>query len=396
MAKYEVTEIEEINLKFPDGSTMVFDDNIVINKEEDFNMNKNLTDEELMEMMESQMTYSWEELDKFLDSISGAGFTRSDTYHNLRGQWLKNKLPLFKALGNQVRIEREVELALTDSDIKKAIRSFVGELIKNPEMTDTTIGLVMLVTSMVSNDSLTSNRFEDNFEVLDLKFSKGMKVSRALGQLTKDDKEKYLIQTEFSKITQTFKAVGNLVVSIDPTDILMMSFNPDSEWRSCHNIVDGEFRAGAVTYAVDSSTFIAYAYRRKAETYGGLEIPNKLWRQIGYFSDSRNNIALSTHYPSDNKSNEETAIKIFKEIYPNAEHDNVDADYLSFPNVGGYHYNDLVNGRSEECTFIDLFGTSSEDEVSMTSHARGEEFSVGIEYVPSPFGGYIEDSECID
>lgn len=350
-----------------------------------------LTLEETYEMMESQMSVSWEELDAFFDEMENS--SNSNTRKNIREEWLEAKVDIFRKFGNKLRIEREVELGLSDREINSSINEFNSKLINSKEMTETTLGKIFILMSLISKDDVVSNRLSSDIKLLNLKFNKGMKVSRMLGSLTKNEKEKYIIQTEFSKITQTFKVNGTLVISIDPVDIYMMSFNPDADWRSCHNIENGEYRAGASTYVVEPATYVSYAYRRKAKTYGGIEVPNKTWRQLGYFDTDYKGIALSTHYPTRNSSNESTAIKALAEMFPEISSETIDAEELSFSNLGGYHYNDLVNGRSEDCTFVDLHGAAKQENISLHSFARTLSFNIGTDYVPSPFGGEITDSE---
>ena len=73
-----------------------------------------------------------------------------------------------------------------------------------------------------------------------------------------------------------------------PLDFLSLSENTYN-WRTCHSL-DGEFKAGNLSYMIDSSTFIVYL--RPEKTYNILlTFPNtvqwnsKKWRMLMFLSD---------------------------------------------------------------------------------------------------------------
>lgn len=98
-----------------------------------------------------------------------------------------------------------------------------------------------------------------------------------------------------------------IVLSINPLDILLSSIHT-ANWRSCHNIIDGERRCGPISYLFDDVTCIAYAYSGKKDfvlksivSNEGLTIedyPVKIWRQMVYISPSGNFSMHSREYPS--------------------------------------------------------------------------------------------------
>jgi hypothetical protein len=62
---------------------------------------------------------------------------------------------------------------------------------------------------------------------------------------------------------QQNKITGRLCFSVHPLDFLSMSEN-NCGWRSCQAL-DGDFRAAALAYMIDSSTVVAYIEEEDTE-----------------------------------------------------------------------------------------------------------------------------------
>ena len=80
---------------------------------------------------------------------------------------------------------------------------------------------------------------------------------------------------------------GDFCISIHPLDFLTSSVNTYN-WRSCHAL-DGEYRAGNLSYMVDKSTIICYlkgANNAKLPMFPD-DVPwnSKKWRVLIYVSD---------------------------------------------------------------------------------------------------------------
>lgn len=359
------------------------------------------------EKMMNAMSVSWDQIDTFFNNMEGTRY--SDTKSAWAYAWLRNKAHIFEAWGERLRIEKEVELSLAEKDVRSEMRAMIERLRAEGKVSEVSLGIISIAIFYIPYEDVLENKLSKKVTLFNINFGAGMKVSKMLGRLILDDKEKYEVQTAFSISVQSFKATGVLVMSIDPMDILCMSFNPDSEWRSCHNIQDGEFRSGAISYVVDSSSFIGYVYRRSAESnlLPGVEIPNKLWRQMGYFSEDMSFAALSTHYPSTNKNNRKTLVSLMTEVMGSdkTEHGFIDADLLDYRNLmkdqGNLHYNDLTQGRAGRAYMVDILGRTHQTcdmetffgEVSSTDL----KFYVGSEEVSSfKDDGYIRDSGSVD
>lgn len=359
----------------------------------------------IQELMHDSMSVSWDQIDSFFNAIEGSN--SASTKAAWGNTWARNKQHIFKAFGNKLKIEKEVELSLNDRDVENEMRSMITSLRSSGKVSEATLAIVSIVLFYLNTNEILENKISRKIRLFAKDFGAGMKVSKMLGRLILDEKERYEVQTAFSVSAQSFKSTGTLVVSIDPMDILAMSLNPNSDWRSCHNIIDGEFRAGAISYLCDSSTFIAYVYRRTGtlSRCPEIEIPNKVWRQIGYFSNDLGHIALSTHYPSVNKNNRKTLVSIILETLgnENSKHGFIESDSLftncAMENYGRYHYNDLANGRESRSYFIDLSGKSNDfgDFDRFVCSLPSSTFEVGAESVESfDYQGEIRDSERVD
>ena len=365
------------------------------------------------EQMEAQMTMTWGQLDDFFSHFQSG---TPDTAGAWSREWAINKQHIFEAWGNKLRIEKDVELSVSENDVQREMNSLINRLIDKANDTDSvirssTIQAVAVILSCAGFEDIIENKLSKELKLFNQRFGKGMKLSKALGRVCGSDKERDIVQTEYSMSAQTFKASGKVVMSIDPFDILTMSWSPDNAWRSCHNIIDGEFRAGAVSYVLDPTTFISYVYKTKAthKYTNGIEVPNKSWRVMGYMSENHF-IALSTHYPSTNKSNRVTLVDLLAETVGDGTfeggmiHEETCYGKEMFENYGGMHYNDITEGRISKFYMIDPLcrigqtGNDFEEGINdFIDNTQSIRFNVGVPSVTSVLNdGDIEDADRID
>jgi hypothetical protein len=106
----------------------------------------------------------------------------------------------------------------------------------------------------------------------------------------------------------------DIVLSINPVDMLMAS-NHTTNWRSCHNIIDGEYATGPLSYALDEVTCIAYA-TRGAEYCDLLkeDWDRKLWRQMIFLDKNNLSAILSRHYPQKNEVFEKETRRLVAQV----------------------------------------------------------------------------------
>lgn len=124
--------------------------------------------------------------------------------------------------------------------------------------------------------------FYDNKTNDDRKLTKSLKEFMSGAELRQ-------AQDIVSKYIQANKIRGNLYLSVHPLDFLTSSEN-NANWTSCHSL-DGDYRAGNLSYAVDDCTVICYladpAPVQLKQFPQGLLWNNKKWRRLLHFS----------HYP---------------------------------------------------------------------------------------------------
>ena len=148
-----------------------------------------------------------------------------------------------------------------------------------------------------------ANSFFDNIvtnNTVNRKIPLGMKLLRAFKFFIEDENLLRKIQDRASFYLQQNKIEGELCLSVHPLDYLSMSVN-NHKWRSCHSL-DGEFRAGNLSYMCDSSTVVCYI--KSSEPDDCLELfpmdvrwNSKKWRCLLHFSDNRDLMFMSKHYP---------------------------------------------------------------------------------------------------
>lgn len=129
---------------------------------------------------------------------------------------------------------------------------------------------------------------------------KGTKLVKAFKHfINSSDRSLADIQNEASRIIQENKIEGTLCLSVHPLDFLSLSENTYN-WRSCHSL-DGEYRAGNLSYMMDDCTFICYlkgADDVELSNFGpNVKWNSKKWRVLLYESADRNLIMAGRQYP---------------------------------------------------------------------------------------------------
>ena len=132
---------------------------------------------------------------------------------------------------------------------------------------------------------------------------KGSKLVKSFRHFVNNDRCLADIQNEASRIIQENKIEGTLCLSVHPLDFLSLSENTYN-WRSCHSL-DGEYRAGNLSYMLDETTFICYlkgADEVRLNNFGP-EVPwnSKKWRVLLFLSNDKKMIIAGRQYPFESK-----------------------------------------------------------------------------------------------
>lgn len=143
------------------------------------------------------------------------------------------------------------------------------------------------------------NRLEEPYAYRDTIIKPGMKLLRAFKYFEKDKVTLDKIQQAASMVIQENKIGGTLCLSVHPLDFLSSSEN-NHQWRSCHAL-DGEYRAGNLSYMLDKSTIMCYLRsddKVKLPNFPD-EVPwnSKKWRVLLFLSDNWDMIFAGRQYP---------------------------------------------------------------------------------------------------
>ena len=127
----------------------------------------------------------------------------------------------------------------------------------------------------------------------------GMNITKALKFFFSNENQLKTIQDRMSVAIQMNKIEGKLCFSIHPLDYLTVSVN-NHNWRSCHAL-DGEYRAGNLSYMTDKHTIVCYLKSSENERLPGCPsyVPwnSKKWRVLLYIDPNTGITFAGRQYP---------------------------------------------------------------------------------------------------
>ena len=211
-------------------------------------------------------------------------------------QWYENKKDFIESMGGLIyEIKTPVNFELSLEEQAKKIDKFIKALRDIYHNED----LGWFVNA--NRNGFFSNYVVNNYEYNGKKIPKGMKLVKAFKFFFSDPAITDMVQSEASRIIQENKVEGILCFSVHPLDFLSSSENTYN-WRSCHAL-DGEFRAGNLSYMCDNATVICYL---KSANEGNVRLSafpptipwnSKKWRMLMYINTTRNALFAGRQYP---------------------------------------------------------------------------------------------------
>lgn len=163
-------------------------------------------------------------------------------------EWEANKSHFIELFGGPIYEWTEpVEFTLDDTQKKNRAMEFaniVADSFNNSELAD----FIDNNIDTFFENKVSNNQYQN--------IPKGMKLLKAFKYFENNKCVLRNIQDMASQIIQEDKIKGTLCFSVHPLDFLSSSENTYN-WRSCHSL-DGEFRAGNLSYMVDNVTFMVY------------------------------------------------------------------------------------------------------------------------------------------
>ena len=225
--------------------------------------------------------------------------------------WYNNKEDIYHLFGDQLVIESDtpVEIEMSEDEIFKRVDEFITKVREHYDYD----GLVDFIVD--HRYCFCDNIVPENWSYEDIDIPRGMKITKAFKFFINDKEELDKVQTMASRIIQEKKVTGYLGISIHPLDYLS-SAESTYNWRSCHAL-DGEHRAGNLSYMLDKSTIVCYL-RGEKETklpHFPESVPwnSKKWRMLLFLSDNWDAMFAGRHYPFFSKS---LMIKVKKMLLP--------------------------------------------------------------------------------
>lgn len=211
-------------------------------------------------------------------------------------QWYENKKDFIESMGGLIyEIKTPVNFELSLEEQTKKIDKFIKALRDIYHNED----LGWFINA--NRNGFFSNYVVNDYEYNGKKIPKGMKLVKAFKFFFSDPEIIDMAQSEASRIIQENKVEGILCFSVHPLDFLSSSENTYN-WRSCHAL-DGEFRAGNLSYMCDNATVICYL---KSANEGNVRLSafpptipwnSKKWRMLMYINTTKNALFAGRQYP---------------------------------------------------------------------------------------------------
>lgn len=163
----------------------------------------------------------------------------------------------------------------------------------------------------------------------------GMKLIKAFKFFESNKKALRDMQDIASQLIQENKIKGTLCFSVHPLDFLSSSENTYN-WRSCHAL-DGEYRAGNLSYMADNCTFMVYlkgAEKVNLPSFGPLvQWNSKKWRMLIYAAENDEIMFAGRQYPFSSRTGIDTVLNIYNNLFQNSQREYP----FSYPS-SKYHY----------------------------------------------------------
>lgn len=204
--------------------------------------------------------------------------------------WLESKRDIIEAFGGKLiyEIEEPVTFELSEEGKHDRIQNFIN-MCWDLGLED--LGLFI----EYQRDGFFKNRCEQDYQEV----TKGTKLVKAFKYFVDNPTVLTEMQNKASMIIQENKIEGKLCFSVHPLDYLSLS-ETTYNWRSCHAL-DGEYRAGNLSYMMDKSTIICYLKGEESVKLPNFpeEVPwnSKKWRVLFYISNNWKMIFAGKQYP---------------------------------------------------------------------------------------------------
>lgn len=365
-----------------------------------------------------KIDFWFNEVKKVLSDVIGQTANGVDLWKDI---WLEQKGYLLPYFDENGRLEEDVQY---DMEQKNELRNLVKSTYSNsiPLMDNSIIKLNLTVptdfildtvrhfVNYLSPEEVINNRLSSDKG----KFKAGTKASKYIAGtvrdnlsrngISKDVYEKYTeaVNVAFSVFLNALKMKGKIGLSINPMDYILVSAHTNG-WKSCHNILDGCYRMGGISYMLDNTSLVGYAYEsslplRRSNFNSDVEMPLKLWRAMVFvYPENPDRGIISRQYPSEKiiysrniRALLSTLLANLKGVEPNyvaASHGNFIISSPEVPdnfcssrveNAGSFNYQDPTTSHIILSPFA--------------KDVRSFVITIGSEYIPCTLCGEMRDS----
>lgn len=231
---------------------------------------------------------------QFNEVISYSQGIANPQTNDLFERWYNNKAWFREHFRNQLIVNcGEVSFALDKATKNEKVSNFLDYVDMEYHLYD--------LTSFIDcqRDSFFQNETCEDYEYKGTKIPAGAKLVKSFKHFITNPDLLNEIQNKASMIIQDDKVHGELCFSIHPLDFLSVS-ETTYKWRSCHAL-DGEYRAGNLSYMADGCTMVCYLKSKEDENLPNfpesIKWNSKKWRCLLFMSESKNEIFFGRQYP---------------------------------------------------------------------------------------------------
>lgn len=217
--------------------------------------------------------------------------------------WQKAKEPYLKMFGGPIySSSRPLRIILSEEAKNRKFSEFMEFLQddeNDPLRWSAADGTTLYKFLWDNREGFFDNRVTRS--IPSLKISEGAKLLRCFKYFAPGFNTTRWLQDLASRYVQDNALEGQLYLSVHPLDFLTLSENSNN-WRSCHAL-DGEFRAGNLSYMLDDTTVIAYFASPQGVQLkcmpDGMVWNSKKWRMLLHTDQFKSIVYFNRQYPFD-------------------------------------------------------------------------------------------------
>ena len=220
----------------------------------------------------------------------------------LMSSWKEAKKEYISIFGGRpiIRSDKKIMIILSEDAKVRRFHALLELLEDEVEVqAQANNGVTFYDFMMANRDGLFSNTVVSPYP--DIKIREGMKLLKCFKYFFPTFTMTRKAQDIASRFIQDNKITGYLYLSVHPLDFLLLSEN-NSNWRSCHSL-DGDYRAGNLSYMLDTTTVVAYLADDRTEHLRMLPDncywADKKWRMLLHSNAFNNVVYFNRQYPFD-------------------------------------------------------------------------------------------------